>query len=78
MLTLPPREGGVPDRDAAGISAGAPCRSSRAMSAEGGASEIIVDCPYCGHAWKAEPRWISGPCPNCGLMVYRYMDPKHD
>ncbi|HKZ23579.1 MAG TPA: hypothetical protein VJ224_04170 [Thermoplasmata archaeon] len=41
-------------------------------------SEIIVDCPYCGHAWKDEPRWIAGPCPNCSLMVYRYMDPKHD
>jgi len=40
--------------------------------------EIIVDCPYCNHAWKAEARWISGPCPNCGRMVYRYMDPKHD
>jgi len=40
--------------------------------------DLIVDCPYCGHAWKAELRWIAGPCPNCGLMVYRYMDPKHD
>ena len=41
-------------------------------------TEIIVDCPYCNHAWKADPRWISSPCPNCGLMVYRYMDPRHD
>lgn len=40
--------------------------------------EVIVDCPYCGHAWKAEPRWISSPCPSCGHMVYRYMDPRHD
>ena len=40
--------------------------------------DIIVDCPYCGHAWKAEARWISGRCANCGEMVYRYMDPKHD
>ncbi|HEY5606635.1 MAG TPA: hypothetical protein VIL45_08985 [Thermoplasmata archaeon] len=40
--------------------------------------EVIVDCPYCNHAWKEEPRWISGPCPNCGMMIYRYMDPKHD
>ncbi len=38
----------------------------------------IVDCPYCGHAWKAEMRWIHGPCPRCKKMVYRYMDPKHD
>lgn len=41
-------------------------------------AEIIVDCPYCNHAWKADLRWISGSCPNCGLMVYRYMDPHHD
>lgn len=40
--------------------------------------DIIVDCPYCNHAWKADPRWISGACPECGQMVYRYMDPKHD
>ena len=40
--------------------------------------EIIVDCPYCSHAWKAEARWIASPCPSCGQMVYRYMDPKHD
>ena len=41
-------------------------------------SEVIVDCPYCNHAWKAEARWISSACPNCGRMVYRYMDPQHD
>ena len=41
-------------------------------------SDLIVDCPYCNHAWKADSRWISGLCPNCGQMVYRYMDPKHD
>jgi len=40
--------------------------------------ETIVDCPYCSHAWEADPRWISGPCPKCGRMVYRYMDPQHD
>jgi len=39
---------------------------------------VIVDCPYCGHAWKAELRWIAGSCERCGLMVYRYADPRHD
>jgi predicted RNA-binding Zn-ribbon protein involved in translation (DUF1610 family) len=48
------------------------------MPETGVPDEIIVDCPYCNHAWKADPRWISSPCPNCGRMVYRYMDPKHD
>ncbi len=48
------------------------------MSRTDAPPEIIVDCPYCGHAWKAELRWISSPCPNCGRMVYRYMDPQHD
>jgi len=40
--------------------------------------EVIVDCPYCNHAWKADSRWTYGPCPKCGQMVYRYMDPRHD
>ncbi len=38
----------------------------------------IVDCPYCGHAWKADPKWVAGPCERCGMMVYRYTDPRHD
>ena len=48
------------------------------MPETGVTQEIIVDCPYCNHAWRADPRWIASPCPNCGQMVYRYMDPKHD
>ncbi len=48
------------------------------MAATPRTTEVIVDCPYCGHAWKVEPRWISSPCPKCGRMVYRYMDPQHD
>lgn len=40
--------------------------------------EQIIDCPYCGHAWRADGRWTFGPCPKCGKMVYRYMDPQHD
>jgi predicted RNA-binding Zn-ribbon protein involved in translation (DUF1610 family) len=39
---------------------------------------VIVDCPDCGHAWKADARWIAGPCEKCGNMVYRYADPRHD
>jgi|GEM_PF-6368938 len=48
------------------------------MAEAEGAADLIVDCPYCGYAWKSELRWISSPCPNCGMMVYRYMDPQHD
>lgn len=50
---------------------------ARRMTA-GEPSEVIVDCPYCDHAWKVDGRWTYGACPNCGRMVYRYMDPKHD
>jgi len=46
-----------------------------ASDAEAG---IVVDCPYCGHAWLAEPKWIASPCERCGKMVYRYEDPRHD
>lgn len=52
--------------------------SGSAVASAPNPQEIIVDCPYCNHAWKADLRWISGPCPNCGRMVYRYMDPQHD
>ena len=52
--------------------------AGEAMGAPAVLEEIIVDCPYCSHAWKTEPRWIAGACPSCGKMVYRYMDPQHD
>ena len=52
--------------------------AAESMADAAAVAEIIVDCPYCNHAWKADLRWISGPCPNCGLMVYRYTDPHHD
>ena len=62
-----------------GISGAAPLAVGTGVNAEPPTLEdIIVDCPYCGHAWKEEARWMSSACPNCGKMVYRYMDPKHD
>lgn len=48
------------------------------MAAPEPLGEIIVDCPYCNHAWKVDGRWTASPCPKCGRMVYRYMDPRHD
>ncbi len=48
------------------------------MGAPAAPDDVIVDCPYCGHAWKEGPRWIAGACPKCGRMVYRYADPQHD
>jgi len=43
-----------------------------------GTGETVVDCPFCGHAWVEDARWILGPCPKCGRTVYRYADPRHD
>jgi len=40
--------------------------------------DAMAECAHCHHAWKVPARWVAGPCPQCGTMVYRWMDPELD
>ena len=42
------------------------------------ALEATAECPHCHHAWTVAARWVAGPCPKCGKMVYRWMEPELD
>ena len=67
---------GSPSGMTAKVNTGA-CLKMTVMAAEAEPG-LVVDCPYCDHAWLADPKWIAGPCERCGRMVYRYADPRHD